>query len=391
MDGGDEPEKHQYWRKWTDAEIAEKTAEAWENDTWTTPPLASWESNAADYQTLPSSSTVAQLGTPMVGAAAINSAWDDVDEPRPQPASFFGAAGVTSLEMAGPATCHSQHIFMETVGHHPSSSTPSTSQMADGSTTSSASSTSHWAAGPTTSLSLPSSSSQAVAGPWISSSSSSSAPHPAYEPEVTTLDEATTWDENISLAMQEEEVLEFFDSGLAPIPEDLPLPSRTPVAGDEIPEETNNVVEPRDDANQDEEDATPAGTDWWIQIADRRGLRGRPVPPLSPLPQPVPGRNPTEWATPKSSAPQGIIQRGNKLRTGVDRWHHADGSVRNRQRERLAAEAAAAKMEAEKGDSVEREGEHVGHPVAPVSFYKQGPKHSGNASTTATEPGGVAT
>ena len=93
----------------------------------------------------------------------------------------------------------------------------------------------------------------------------------------------------------------------------------------------------------DTSSASSSSVDWWEEILDRRALRGR-LPPNS-----SPGRPPAALATPKTqpspAQAQPVSQRGGKLRHGiVDRWHYPNGSIRVRQRERLAAEAAASSL-----------------------------------------------
>ena len=197
--------------------------------------------------------------------------------------------------------------------------------------------------------------------------------------------EDTAWDEDISLALQEVEMQEFVDGNLAPIPEDLPLP----FGNLGIPKVTDEVLPTNDENNSDlnaggidapDKDQTPV-VDWWDKILDRRGLRGRPVPPL---PLSVPGRDPSELATPKGKPPKpsasssssssvGIIQRGSKLRSGVDRWHNPDGSIRYRLREQQAAEAAARETATLGPTTTADDGEDgmscADPTMAPVSFY----------------------
>ena len=324
MDGGTNENNHQYWRRWTDAEIAEKKAEAWEDDTWTTPPFTTWDGMT--------SATSSAEGGVSSSSACPPSASSSM--------CVHGQGGVLQAggQLAIPA------------GSCSSSSTAPTSSAWD-----------------------------------VVEENSSCCPlsrHPTFQPD------ATAWDEDISLAMQELEVQEFVEDGaLAPIPEDLPLPFgsvREPMSVPAL-EEENRQTPGSEQAEQH--------VDWWEQLLDRRALRGRmPVPPSAGNP----GRDPTELATPKSrpqpdnvQAEQGITQRGSKIRTGVDRWHHADGSIRNRRRERLAAEAAAA--EATDGETMEEE---AGTPGASssssqlVSFYKQPLGcRADDSSTTAGEVG----
>ncbi|CAE7312415.1 pol [Symbiodinium sp. KB8] len=82
--------------------------------------------------------------------------------------------------------------------------------------------------------------------------------------------------------------------------------------------------------------------DWFEVVRDRRGLRGRAaLPPRRPLH----GRDPSTLTTPKTLSVEerigdvGITQRGRKTRTGVDRWHYPNGTIRRRLREQHAEDA----------------------------------------------------
>ena len=131
----------------------------------------------------------------------------------------------------------------------------------------------------------------------------------------------TAWDENISIAWQDQE-LEMMDANNVPgpAPSALPLPSWTwpePTA-----ETGENVGD--EDSKKLEKKPTSLSGDWWEAVRDKRLLRGR--------------RDRSSSSSSTDPPEQGgITQRFGRTRAGVDRWHHPDGTVRNRLRERLAA------------------------------------------------------
>ena len=391
MNGEEDSGNYQYWKGWSDAEIAEKKAEAWEDTTWTTAAPAGWHDE--DSSTPANTSWVCGANSSGQSTSSPPTGMTLGGVPSTTPA--FMVEGFQTQSSWGdfgnqPSSSSSCMASMDGLGNQPSSSSSSNAAMPPGSE----GYTQAW--------------SGAVAQP--SSSSSSLTPTSSalqHNPEIT------AWDENISLAMQEAEVQDFFEGGLAPIPEELPLPfgaqreprtfseseaaAAEPWEGESTSLEEDEVIRLDDTfshgSSGDGNVATQGQGDWWEKILDWRGLRGRPVPPLLP----APGRPPSDLATPKSmptqsssSTPSGITQRGTKIRPGIDRWHHLDGSIRNRQRERLAAEAEAAKKDPlrTEANTVEHE-ENEDTSVDPVSFYGNFPsKQTDNFSTTATEQGG---
>ena len=65
----------------------------------------------------------------------------------------------------------------------------------------------------------------------------------------------------------------------------------------------------------------------------------------APLPLSGSDSSPMEPTSPSECLPEhGITQRGNKIRAGIDRWHHPNGSIRVRRRERLEAEARGERL-----------------------------------------------
>eukprot|EP00439_Symbiodinium_sp_Y106_P064437 s4417_g10.t1 len=105
-----------------------------------------------------------------------------------------------------------------------------------------------------------------------------------------------------------------------PAPSALPLPSWT------WPEPTAETGENGgdEDSKKLEKKPTSLSGDWWEAVRDKRLLRGR--------------RDRSSSSSSTDPPEQGgITQRFGRTRAGVDRWHHPDGTVRNRLRERLAA------------------------------------------------------
>ena len=145
----------------------------------------------------------------------------------------------------------------------------------------------------------------------------------------------STWDENISLGLQEEEVHlagGWGDRGpLAPIPEDVPPPFGLPGPA------ASSDAKPMDLINQE---ADNVSLDKLLDVRPLRGRRPLRADGLSPLPL---GRDPSSLATPKNSgqlrpgeidwSSPGITRRGSSVRPGIDRWHHLDGTIRYRLRE----------------------------------------------------------
>ena len=302
-EGGD----HRYWEKWSDAEIAARKAEAWENSSWTTTPLMGWDGPLQQEQAQP----------PLVSVSA--------EQPGPADVSHYEEPEVTVTPLGhsppsvwGP--CYEDAAYVDYQEHLPSSS----------------SSSSTMAATMVGEAVLPLDPSTVSGGDLPSGS-------------VDTFD--TRWDEDVSLAAQDGEILHFIDHSLVPIPEDLPLPFCYKRADgiEDVHSQPGTTEQEGDTSSAPSSSSTrvtsssPSSSstvDWWEEILDRRALRGR-LPPSSP------GRPPAALATPKvhpspEPAKPGISQRGGKLRHGiVDRWHYPNGTVRVRQRERLAAEAAS--------------------------------------------------
>ena len=236
----------------------------------------------------------------------------------------------------------------------------------------------------------------------------------------------TMWDENISLALQDRELNHILgDDLVVPAPETLPMPFTTAV---DVEGESQGVA----DQNSGEERNMGSAADWWEAVRDKRVLRGRgdlarqassssstssalPERPLcgygdlayqgsssssSPLVPPASSCSSnssglldhverlsgetTHHASSSSSStltpsePAGMTTRFGRTREGVDRWHHPDGSVRCRPRERLAKERGE-QPHVEAGDGgetrpVEIEGwtQHVDGPTEnTVTFYKE--------------------
>ena len=127
----------------------------------------------------------------------------------------------------------------------------------------------------------------------------------------------------------------------SPIPEDLPLP----FSFSDVPR-----LAPPDRAQD---------SDWLDAVQDHRPLRGRP-----PTPDVQQGRDPSSLTTPRAS--QGTVL-GRRLRHGIDRWHHPDGSIRSRLKERLAAVTATDQDDpATPAVAPENENEQL-DPTAPLS------------------------
>ena len=118
----------------------------------------------------------------------------------------------------------------------------------------------------------------------------------------------TTWDENISMALQEEELERLTGGSVeSPAATCVPVPSQL-LAG--------------------EQPATP-GCNWWELIQDKRRLRGHR------------DHSGASSSTDLPTEGSGITSRFGRVREGVDRWHHPDGSIKNRRRERLEAAGLA--------------------------------------------------
>ena len=132
----------------------------------------------------------------------------------------------------------------------------------------------------------------------------------------------TTWDENISLALQENELRDLFEGEApttAPEPGLLPLPFQSSWGG--------GLSEPASRASSSSSQRSNDTDHWWLAVKDNRMLRGRTM---------------QEQASSSSDGQGmlGITSRFGRVREGVDRWHHPDGSVRSRLQERISAEQA---------------------------------------------------
>ena len=128
----------------------------------------------------------------------------------------------------------------------------------------------------------------------------------------------TTWDENISLALQENELHDLFEGEVtteAPEPGLLPLPFLSSLGGPVSLSSSSSSQRLNDTGH------------WWMAVKDNRMLRGRKT---------------QENASSSSDGQEklGITSRFGRVREGVDRWHHPDGSVRSRLQERISAEQA---------------------------------------------------
>ncbi|CAE7632972.1 unnamed protein product [Symbiodinium sp. CCMP2592] len=157
--------------------------------------------------------------------------------------------------------------------------------------------------------------------------------------------------------------------GLAPIPEDLPLPFGEAAEGHGAP----------GDSGEGPPVDRDAAVDWLDLVRDHRVLRGG-VPPAG-----LPGRDPASLLTrnddtASSSASSssnmetnvGVTSRFGRTRSGLDRWHHPDGSVRNRARERreAAPESHDPQLDHAEPFTVVGVGEVDGLPVVKAtSFY----------------------
>jgi len=142
---------------------------------------------------------------------------------------------------------------------------------------------------------------------------------------------ASRWDEEVCLGLQEEELNQFVDDNLAaiplaPIPEDLPMPFATSpfveTVGTQLTRVSVDVQEPVVTAAVEE----PV-KDWWLEILDNRPLRRKHVVGSSTAAQ---GRDPATLTSPGSCQSEfdgPTTQRGQRLRQGVDRWHHPDGTA----------------------------------------------------------------
>ena len=345
-EGGDNRD----WEKWSDEEIAARKAEAWENSSWTTTPLSGWDGPLQQVQAQPS----------MVGGSA----------EQPAPASMV--------------QCDEPEVTVTPLGYLPSSAWGPCYEDA-----------AYMVSQEQPSLS---SSSSAVAATvdgegalLVDSCAAGGGDLPAGSVDTAN----TRWDEEISLAAQDGEILHFIDLSLVPIPEDLPLPFNYRCADklDDVQEQPGTAEQEGDTSSTSSSSST---VDWWEEILDRRALRGR-LPPSSP------GRPPAALATPKTHpgpepAKPGISQRGGKLRHGiVDRWHYPNGTVRVRQRERLAAEAASSTAAAT-GTTVCQQGDQTttspssttcsSMPTADrVTFYGRQQKNGSTLDDTSTAVG----
>ena len=161
-----------------------------------------------------------------------------------------------------------------------------------------------------------------------SSSWSPNTPQPEASAEVCAY-LASRWDEEVCLGLQEEEIASWQAAGhgeeeaayLAPIPENLPLPIFG--VSETLPET----------------EAGPQG-DWLEALQDARSLRGKAReehgrPPHGRDPSTLTSPSCSSRSPPTSDTQAGVTQRGSKTRVGVDRWHHPDGSIRNRRQEQL--------------------------------------------------------
>ena len=137
----------------------------------------------------------------------------------------------------------------------------------------------------------------------------------------------TAWDEEISLALQEQEISTLADDiQPGPEPSVLPLPMWAGPEKQEKLKETSNETD-----GETPQRSSLGPDDWWEAVRDKRQLRrGRERPSSSSSTDPM--------------EQHGITQRFGKTRAGVDRWHHPDGTVRNRRKERLAAEQDATEI-----------------------------------------------
>ncbi|CAE7946693.1 hypothetical protein AK812_SmicGene31926 [Symbiodinium microadriaticum] len=174
-EGGDNRD----WEKWSDEEIAARKAEAWENSSWTTTPLSGWDGPLQQVQAQPS----------MVGGSA----------EQPAPASMV--------------QCDEPEVTVTPLGYLPSSAWGPCYEDA-----------AYMVSQEQPSLS---SSSSAVAATvdgegalLVDSCAAGGGDLPAGSVDTAN----TRWDEEISLAAQDGEILHFIDLSLVPIPEDLPLP-----------------------------------------------------------------------------------------------------------------------------------------------------------------------
>ena len=336
-----------YWEKWSDEEIAARKAEAWENSTWSTTPLSGWDPSPQAAQVLPASAGISSQQPAPSGHTT-----------HGEPEATVTSCGHPSSSAWGP--CYEDAA--RTFAHEQPSSFSSTSAVAatvEGEGVVPADLT-------------------ATGGGDLTLGSGNTA--------------STRWDEEISLAAQDNEILHFVDFSLAPIPEDLPLPFNYKCVN-----KTDDVqAQPGPEEQEgDTSSASSSSVDWWEEILDRRALRGRPAPPSCP------GRPPATLATPKmqpgpAQAVQGISQRGGKLRHGiVDRWHYPNGSIRVRQRERLAAEAATS-TQVTAGPMDSQQGDHATSPSVPcsstpmqdpVSFYGRLQKNGSSFEDTSTAVG----
>ncbi|CAE6965614.1 unnamed protein product [Symbiodinium sp. CCMP2592] len=174
----------------------------------------------------------------------------------------------------------------------------------------------------------------------------------------------TTWDEEISLALQDDLLQHEYplvDNGLAPIPEDIPLPfGGEPVEEDSYalpwsgvtcwPSSSSDMASGTQGSSSSQQSVASSSTnnegDWLDKVLDTRGLRGRSVPlgrdPATLLHRPGEPRCDGDDHAPDNTPLIGMTSRGGRARGGVDRWHHPDGSVRSRLRERMEEEERAA-------------------------------------------------
>ncbi|CAE7219179.1 pol [Symbiodinium sp. CCMP2592] len=138
----------------------------------------------------------------------------------------------------------------------------------------------------------------------------------------------TAWDTNISIAIQADEFhgedlpQTGMMTGSGPPPEDLPVPFL--------------VSEEGRPASSSEEGPRSSTSSWWEAVRDRRSLRGRA--PTNPVPAEAPAEPDAPTVNTMDEGPA-VTQRFGVVRAGTDRWHHPNGAVKNRRRERLAAES----------------------------------------------------
>ncbi|CAE7871219.1 unnamed protein product, partial [Symbiodinium microadriaticum] len=231
----------------------------------------------------------------------------------------------------------------------------------------------------------------------------------------------SAWDADISLSLQEQELEAWLHdpsaANLAPIPEDVPPPfgftrwgvmssqsSSTPqqegpgvFAQSAASSSTSATCGASSSHSSGHDSFTLGGVDKASSscespppfdvttkedvdpiaaLRDLRPLRGR-APPAhnghADAPRPPHGRDPSSLATPKAcEMGTGITQRGSRLRSGIDRWHHPDGSIRYRLREQQALQETATLAQRTNLDQHPANDENPPHENANqnFSFYK---------------------